>query len=103
VGKFFHDANIETVIESQARVHVLWHLWAAEIFSAIRHRVKYSTGALGLHSFSIAFPEDKTYGGSDLKKATTWAQHVVFIIAEYLKVVEADLAVLPAMLQANPG
>ena len=104
LGKFFHDANIETVIESRAHCAsacALAFMGGRDIFGH-PHRVKYSTGALGFHSFSIAFPEDKTYGASDLKKATTWAQHVVFLIAEYLKVVDADLAVLPAMLQASP-
>ncbi len=103
LGKFFHQARIETVVESKTRCTsacALAFLGGRDNSGKLK-RTKSSSGGVGFHSFSRDFDSDRKYSADDLKYVVQRTQTEIFNVAEYLRTVGADMDVLRIMLRAK--
>jgi hypothetical protein len=103
LGKFFFDNKIETVVETKtscASACALAFLGGRDGDSGKPNRTKASNSGLGFHSFTREF-DNKSYSADDLKTVVQMTQTQVFLVAEYLKTIGADLDILRLMLRAQ--
>jgi hypothetical protein len=103
LGKFFFENKIETVVETKttcASACALAFLGGRDGDTGRPHRTKASNGGLGFHSFTREF-DNKSYSADDLKTVVQMTQTQVFVVAEYLKSIGADLDILRLMLRAQ--
>jgi hypothetical protein len=103
LGKFFFDNKIETVVETKtmcASACALAFLGGRDGDTGKPHRTKASNSGLGFHSFTREF-DAKSYTADDLKTVVQMTQTQVFVVAEYLKSIGADLDILRLMLRAQ--
>jgi hypothetical protein len=102
LGTFFYQSKIGTYVDAKK----ICTSACAIAFMGGRgpdgkaHRVKSSTGRLGLHSFSRDF-NDRNYSADDMKQVLQRAQTQVGLISEYFRTVEADQDALRIMLTAT--
>jgi len=102
LGRFFFDNKIETAVETKtacASACALAFLGGRDD-AGKPHRTKASNSGLGFHSFSRDF-DNKNYSADDLKIVVQQTQTQVFLVAEYLKSIGADLDVVRLMLKAQ--
>jgi hypothetical protein len=102
LGQFFFENKIETAVETKtacASACALAFLGGRDD-TGKPHRTKASSSGLGFHSFSRDF-DNKTYSADDLKIVVQQTQTQVFLVAEYLKSIGADLDVVRLMLKAQ--
>jgi hypothetical protein len=102
LGRFFFDNKIETAVETKtacASACALAFLGGRDD-TGKPHRTKSSNSGLGFHSFSREF-DSKSYSADDLKIVVQQTQTQVFLIAEYLKAIGADVVRLMLKAQAN--
>ena len=102
LGRFFFDNKIETAVETKtacANACALAFLGGRDD-AGKPHRTKASNSGLGFHSFSRDF-DNKNYSADDLKIVVQQTQTQVFLVAEYLKSIGADLDVVRLMLKAQ--
>ena len=95
LGRFFFDNKIETAVETKtacASACALAFLGGRDD-AGKPHRTKASNSGLGFHSFSRDF-DNKNYSADDLKIVVQQTQTQVFLVAEYLKSIGADLDVV---------
>jgi hypothetical protein len=103
LGRFFHQAKIETVVEAKVRCTsacALAFLGGRDSAGQLK-RTKSSMGALGFHSFSREFDNNRRYSADDLKFVLQRTQTEIFGVAEYLRAIGADPDVLRIMLRAK--
>jgi hypothetical protein len=103
LGKFFFDNRIETVIETKTACSsacALAFLGGRDGDSGKPHRTKASNSGLGFHSFTREF-DSKNYTADDLKTVVQMTQTQVFVVAEYLKSIGADMDIIRLMLRAQ--
>ena len=103
LGRFFFDNKIETSVETKtacASACALAFLGGRDGATGKPHRTKASNAGLGFHSFSREF-DNKSYSADDLKIVVQQTQSQVFVVAEYLKAIGADLDILRLMLKAQ--
>ena len=103
LGRFFHQAKIETVVEGKTRCTsacALAFLGGRDNVTGKLKRTKSSTGAVGFHSFSREFDKDRTYSAQDLAYVLQRTQTEIFGVAEYLRAIGSDPDVLRVMLRA---
>lgn len=102
LGRFFYENKIETAVETKtacASACALAFLGGRDD-AGKPHRTKASNSGLGFHSFSRDF-DNKSYSADDLKIVVQQTQTQVFLVAEYLKSIGADLDVVRLMLKAQ--
>jgi hypothetical protein len=102
LGRFFHQARIETVVEAKARCTsacALGFLGGRDAAGKLK-RTKSTSAAIGFHSFSREFNKDRTYSADDLAYVLQKTQTEIFGVAEYLRSINADPDVLRIMLRA---
>jgi len=103
LGKFFFDNRIETVIETKTACSsacALAFLGGRDGDSGKPRRTKASNSGLGFHSFTREF-DNKSYTADDLKTVVQMTQTQVFVVAEYLKSIGADMDIIRLMLRAQ--
>ena len=103
LGRFFFDNKIETSVETKTACSsacALAFLGGRDGATGKPHRTKASNAGLGFHSFSREF-DNKSYSADDLKTVVQQTQSQVFVVAEYLKAIGADLDILRLMLKAQ--
>jgi hypothetical protein len=102
LGKFFFDNKIETAVETKtacASACALAFLGGRDS-DGKPHRTKAANSGLGFHSFSREF-DNKSYSADDLKIVVQQTQTQVFLVADYLKSIGADLDIVRLMLKAQ--
>jgi hypothetical protein len=102
LGNFFFQNKIETTVETKtacASACALAFLGGRDADGKV-HRTKAANSGLGFHSFTREF-DTRNYSADDLKTVVQQTQSQVFIVAEYLKAIGADLDVLRLMLKAQ--
>lgn len=102
LGRFFYENKIETAVETKtacASACALAFLGGRDD-NGKPHRTKSSNSGLGFHSFSREF-DNKSYSADDLKIVVQQTQTQVFLVAEYLKSIDADLDIVRLMLKAQ--
>jgi hypothetical protein len=99
LGKFFFENKIETKTMC-ASACALAFLGGRDGDTGKPHRTKASNGGLGFHSFTREF-DAKSYTADDLKTVVQMTQTQVFVVAEYLKTIGADMDILRLMLRAQ--
>jgi len=103
LGKFFFDNKIETVVETKTACSsacALAFLGGRDGDTGKPHRTKASNSGLGFHSFTREF-DNKSYSADDLKTVVQMTQTQVFVVAEYLKTIGADMDIIRLMLRAQ--
>jgi hypothetical protein len=103
LGRFFFDNKIETSVETKtacASACALAFLGGRDGTTGKPHRTKAANSGLGFHSFSREF-DNKSYSADDLKVVVQQTQTQVFLVAEYLKSIGADLDIVRLMLKAQ--
>jgi hypothetical protein len=102
LGRFFHQNKIETSVETKTACSSACALafLGGRDADGKTHRTKASNSGVGFHSFSREF-DARNYSADDLKSVVQQTQSQVFIVAEYLKSIGADLDVLRLMLKAQ--
>jgi hypothetical protein len=103
LGRFFHQAKIETVVEAKTRCTsacALAFLGGRDNVTGKLKRTKSTTGAVGFHSFSREFDKDRSYTAQDLAYVLQRTQTEIFGVAEYLRAIGSDPDVLRVMLRA---
>ena len=102
LGRFFFDNKIETAVETKTACSSACALafLGGRDDAGKAHRTKASNSGLGFHSFSRDF-DNKSYSADDLKIVVQQTQTQVFLVAEYLKAIGADLDVVRLMLKAQ--
>jgi hypothetical protein len=104
LGRFFYDNKIETTVETKtacASACALAFLGGRDGSTGKPHRTKAANSGLGFHAFSREFDKDQKYTADDLKTVVQQTQSQIFVVAEYLKAIGADLEVLRLMLKAQ--
>ena len=104
LGRFFFDNKIETSVETKtacASACALAFLGGRDGATGKPQRTKASNSGLGFHSFTREFDKDKKYDADDLKTVVQQTQTQVFMIADYLKAIGADMDILRLMLRAQ--
>jgi hypothetical protein len=102
LGRFFYENKIETTVETKtacASACALAFLGGRDE-AGKAHRTKASNSGLGFHSFSRDF-DNKSYSADDLKVVVQQTQYQVFLVAEYLKSINADVDIVRLMLKAQ--
>jgi hypothetical protein len=102
LGRFFYENKIETAVETKtacASACALAFLGGRDE-AGKAHRTKASNSGLGFHSFSRDF-DNKSYSADDLKVVVQQTQYQVFLVAEYLKSINADVDIVRLMLKAQ--
>ena len=102
LGRFFFDNKIETAVETKTACSSACALafLGGRDETGKPHRTKASNSGLGFHSFSRDF-DNKSYSADDLKIVVQQTQTQVFLVAEYLKSIDADLDIVRLMLKAQ--
>lgn len=104
LGRFFFNNKIETSVETKtacASACALAFLGGRDGATGKPHRTKASNSGLGFHSFSREFDKDKRYDADDLKIVVQQTQSQVYLVADYLKEIGADMDILRLMLRAQ--
>ena len=104
LGRFFFDSKIETSVETKtacASACALAFLGGRDGATGKPRRTKASNSGVGFHSFSREFDKDKKYDADDLKTVVQQTQTQVFLVADYLKAIGADMDILRLMLRAQ--
>lgn len=104
LGRFFFNNKIETSVETKtacASACALAFLGGRDGATGKPHRTKASNSGLGFHSFSREFDKDKRYDADDLKTVVQQTQSQVYLVADYLKEIGADMDILRLMLRAQ--
>jgi hypothetical protein len=102
LGRFFYENKIETAVETKtacASACALAFLGGRDE-AGKAHRTKASNSGLGFHSFSRDF-DNKSYSADDLKTVVQQTQYQVFLVAEYLKSINADVDIVRLKLKAQ--
>lgn len=103
LGRFFFDNKMETAVETKtacASACALAFLGGRDGATGKPHRTKAANSGLGFHSFSREF-DNKSYSADDLKVVVQQTQTQVFLVADYLKAIGADLDIVRLMLKAQ--
>src|SRR4051812_19796570 len=103
LGRFFFDNKIETTVETKtacASACALAFLGGRDGSTGKPHRTKAANSGLGFHSFSREF-DNKSYSADDLKVVVQQTQTQVFLVADYLKAIGADMDIVRLMLRAQ--
>ena len=104
LGRFFYNNKIETSVETKtacASACALAFLGGRDSATGKPQRTKASNSGLGFHSFSREFDKDKKYDADDLKTVVQQTQSQVYLVADYLKEIGADMDILRLMLRAQ--
>lgn len=104
LGRFFYEHKIETVIETKtacASACALAFLGGRDAETGKPLRTKAANSGLGFHSFTREFDKDKKYTADDLKIVVQRTQSTVYVVADYLKAIGADMDVIRLMLKAE--
>jgi hypothetical protein len=104
LGRFFFEHKIETVIETKtacASACALAFLGGRDPETGKPLRTKAANSGLGFHSFTRDFDKDKKYTADDLKIVVQRTQSTVYVVADYLKAIGADMDVIRLMLKAQ--
>jgi len=102
LGRFFFENKIETAVETKtacASACAIAFLGGRDE-TGKPHRTKASNSGLGFHSFYREF-DNKSYSADDLKMVVQQTQNQVFLVADYLKSIGADLDIVRMMLKAQ--
>jgi hypothetical protein len=103
LGRFFYQNKIETAVDSKtqcASACALAFLGGRDGSGQTR-RTKASTAGVGFHSFSREFDSNRSYTADDLKIVVQRTQSQVYVVADYLKAVNADMDIVRIMLRAQ--
>jgi len=104
LGRFFYDHKIETAIDTKtfcASACALAFLGGRDDATGKPLRTKASNSGLGFHAFTRDFDKSKSYTADDLKVVVQRTQSTVYVVADYLKTIGADMDVLRLMLKAQ--
>jgi hypothetical protein len=104
LGRFFFDNKIETAVETKtgcASACALAFLGGRDGATGKPRRTKASNSGVGFHSFSRDFDKDKNFTADDMKTIVQQTQTQVYLVADYLKSIGADMDILRLMLRAQ--